>query len=200
MKKLLTILSLMITLSSNSQIKIGNPNLINYELEDSLIVMSDRLPERDTVFKVQYQWDNKAYDYLVEKKDSMTTFTLNGEKRLYTDYRKIGGMSYFFGAWASMIGHGYIQTDKVAHFGAGWSMAMGGYFISKKLKFKHPIVFSIIFASVIGIAKETVWDGIMQKGNPSIMDAVWTGAGAYFGSITIPMFKTKPVKPRLIQY
>lgn len=189
----------MITLSSISQIKIGSPNLINYQLDDSLIAMSDRLPERDTVFKVQYQWDNKAYDYLVEKKDSMTTFTLNGEKRLYTDYRKIGGMSYFFGAWGSMIAHGYIKTDKVAHFAAGWSAAIVGYSLGKKLRLKHPIVFSIIFASVIGGLKETVWDGMMHKGNPSVMDAVWTGVGGYFGAITIPMFKSKPIKPTIIK-
>jgi hypothetical protein len=60
---------------------------------------------------------------------------------------------------------------------------------------KNKEVKSTLIAILAGVLKETVYDKLMKKGTPSIMDAAWTGVGGYYGSITIPMIKTKPVKP-----
>lgn len=116
------------------------------------------------------------------------SFELVGEKKLFTDYRKIGGLSYFFGAWAAMVGHGYIQNDKVKHFAVGHGIGMLTYAVTKK----NRIAKAILMAVVVGGLKETVYDSMMGKGTPSVGDAIWTGVGGYYGSITIPMFKTKP--------
>jgi hypothetical protein len=93
-----------------------------------------------------------------------------------------------------MFGKDAIQKDKVLHFGAGYSIALLTYSVTKK----HRVIKSIAAATVIGILKEVVYDSMMGYGQPSVNDAIWTGVGGYFGAITIPMFKIKPVKPIFI--
>lgn len=159
------------------------------ELEDSLIALSDRMP--DTSFTASYRWDNYKYKYSIVNTYKSATFELISKEKLYTDYRKIGVLSYFFGAWAAMIGHDYIQKDKVLHFVSGWAIGAASYSITKR------VVVSIGIASGVGVLKEVVYDGLMNKGTPSVNDAVWTGVGGFYGSITIPMFKVKPCKPVL---
>lgn len=165
------------------------PFLSFAQIEDSLISFTDKLS--DTTLTKSIQCDNYKYDYLIQNTANSTTFTLLSETKLYTDYRKIGGISYFFGTWASMIGHDAIQRDKVLHFGAGYSIAILTYSITKK----HRVIKSIAVATMIGILKEVVYDSVMSKGNPSVRDAIWTGVGGCYGSVTIPMIKIKPVKP-----
>jgi len=159
------------------------------QTQDSLIVYSDRLP--DTVVTKTIRCDNYEYNYLIQNSANSVTFTLLNEKKLYTDYRKIGGISYFFGYWALMIGHDDVQKDKILHFGAGYGIGLITYSVTKK----HRVIKSIAAATVVGVLKEVVYDSMMSKGNPSIKDAAWTSIGGYYGSITIPMFKVKPVKP-----
>ena len=161
------------------------------QINDSLISYSERL--KDTTLIVNVRCDNKEYKYLIENKQWSATFTLLEEKKLYTDWRKIGGMSYFLGTWASLIGHGYIEEDKVKHFAAGHGISMVSYLCLKNTK--KPVLKSTLIAILAGGLKEGVYDLLMKKGTPSIMDAVWTGVGGYYGSVTIPMIKIKPVKP-----
>lgn len=157
------------------------------QLEDSLISLSDRLP--DTSFTCSYKWDNYRYDYRITNEYRKATFELLGKEKLYTDWRKIGGMFYFFGTWSLMIGHDYIKKDKVKHFVAGYGISVGSYLLTKS------IVKSNLIAIFTGVLKEVVWDGYLKKGTPSYKDALWTGVGGFYGSITIPMIKTKPCKP-----
>lgn len=160
------------------------------QLEDSLIALTERMP--DTSFTASYRWDNYKYQFNVTNKPNSATFELINKQKLYTDWRKIGGLSYFFGAWTTMIGHGYVKKDKVLHFIAGWSIGTLSYVVTKK------IGVSIGIAAAAGILKEVGYDWLMKKGTPSVKDALWTGAGGFYGSITIPMFKTKPCKPILL--
>ena len=160
------------------------------QLEDSLIALSERMP--DTSFTASYRWDNYRYDYSITNRQNSATFELINKQKLYVDYRKIGGLAYFFGAWTAMVGHGYIQKDKVYHFVAGLGIGAISYSITKR------VGVSIGIASGVGILKEWAWDGLMGKGTPSVKDAFWTGVGGAYGSITIPMFKVKPCKPILL--
>jgi len=169
-----TILILLMTLGMRAQV------------QDSLIAYSERLT--DTSLTVNVRCDNYEYIYLIENKRHSTTFTMLEQKKLYTDWRKIGGMSYFFGAWALMFAD--IKEDKVKHFIAGHGVAMATYCVTKK----NRVAKSIIVASLVGIGKEML-DKYAGMGSPTVMDAVWTGVGGVYGSFTIPMFKTKPVKP-----
>jgi len=155
------------------------------QVEDSLISFTERIS--DTTLTKDIQCGNYKYTYLIQNSLNTTTFTLLNETKLYTDYRKIGGLSYFFGAWALMIGHNGIEKDKVLHFGAGYTIGLLTYSITKK----HRVIKSIAASITIGILKELILD----RGNESIKDAVWTGVGGYYGSVTIPMIKIKPVKP-----
>jgi hypothetical protein len=161
------------------------------QVNDSLISFSEKL--KDTTLTVRVRCDNKEYKYLIENREWQATFTLLESKKLYTDWRKIGGVSYFVGGWAALIGHGYIKEDKIKHFAAGYGISMASSLCLKNAKNKE--VKSTLIAILAGVLKETVYDKLMKKGTPSVMDAVWTGAGGYYGSITIPMIKTKPVKP-----
>lgn len=160
------------------------------QLEDSLIALSERMP--DTSFTASYRWDNHKYVYSIANKQNSATFELLSKEKMYTDYRKIGGLAYFFGTWTAMVGHGYVQKDKVYHFIAGLGIGAISYSITKR------VGVSIGIASGVGILKEWAWDGLMGKGTPSVKDAFWTGVGGAYGSITIPMFKVKPCKPILL--
>lgn len=159
------------------------------QVEDSLIAYSDRLP--DTTLTKIIRCDNYEYKYLIQNGVNTTTFTLLNEKKLYTDYRKVGGLSYFFGAWALMIGHDAVQRDKFYHFVAGYSIGILTYAVTKK----HRLIKSIAAATTIGVLKEIVNDWLMGYGSPSVKDAAWTSVGGYYGGVTIPMCKIKPVKP-----
>jgi len=162
---------------------------IENQIGDSLIAYSDRLT--DTTLTKSIRCDNYEYTYLIQNSVNSTTFTLLNEKKLYTDYRKVGGLSYFFGAWALMIAHDAVQRDKFYHFVAGYSIAILTYSVTKK----HRVIKSIAAATTIGILKEIVNDWLMGYGTPSVKDAAWTGVGGYYGGVTIPMCKIKPVKP-----
>lgn len=162
------------------------------QLEDSLIALSERMP--DASFTASYRWDNHKYVYSITNKQNSATFELMSKEKLYTDYRKIGGLAYFFGTWTAMVGHSYIQKDKVYHFAAGYGVGMLTYSVTKK----HRILKAVLMAAGVGILKETVYDSMMGKGIPSVKDAFWTGVGGAYGSITIPMFKIKPCKPILL--
>lgn len=157
-------------------------------IEDTLIAYSDRLP--DTTLTKTIRQDNVEYTYLIQNSINTATFTLLNENKLYTDYRKIGGLSYFFGAWALMIGHDAVQKDKMLHFGAGYSIALLTYSVTKK----HRVIKSISVATIVGILKEVIFD----RGCESIKDMAWTSMGGYYGSVTIPMIKTKPVKIKFV--
>ncbi len=163
------------------------------EIEDSLISLSSRLP--DTTVTKSFLYGNKQYTYLIKNSYMSASFELVCEKKLFTDYRKIGGLSYFFGAWAAMVGHGYIENDKIKHFAVGYGIGMLTYSVTKK----HRILKSVLMAVAIGGLKETVYDSMMGNGTPSMKDFIWTGVGGYYGTISIPMFKTKPtIHPYII--
>ena len=164
------------------------------DINDSLISLSNRLPDTTVVKKFAY--GNMQYTYLIKNSNMSASFELVNQKKLFTDYRKIGGLSYFFGMWAVMLGHSSIETDKVKHFVVGYGIGMLTYSVTKK----HRIIKAIGTAIGVGILKETVYDSMMGKGTPSVKDAIWTVAGGYYGSITIPMFKTKTViHPTIIE-
>lgn len=164
------------------------------QLEDSLIALSERMP--DTSFTSSYRWDNYKYEYAITNNQRAATFELISKQKLYTDWRKIGGLSYFFGAWGLMLGHDAVQMDKVKHFTAGYAISMGSYLLLRKTK--RPILKSNLIAILAGGLKEGVYDWYLKKGTPSIADGIWTGIGGFYGGVTIPMIKTKPCKPMLL--
>ena len=63
-----------------------------------------------------------------------------------------------------------IPQDKVGHFliGAGISLVVGGLVDPDT---------GLIAATVAGIGKEAVWDGLMGRGTVEVLDAVATIAG-----------------------
>jgi hypothetical protein len=157
------------------------------QIEDSLIALSNRLP--DTTVTKSLLYGNKQYTYIIKNSSTSASFELVNKKTLFIDYRKIGGLSYFFGMWAVMLGYSAIEADKVKHFVAGYGIGVLTYSVTKK----HKIAKAIVMAFAVGALKETVYDSMLGKGTPSVKDFVCTGVGGYYGSITIPMFKTKPI-------
>lgn len=164
------------------------PFLTFGQLDDSLIAYSERL--KDTTVFINVREDNFEYKYKIENTYNKATFTLLEETKLYTDYRKIGGLSYFFGTWALMLTNSEVKKDKVYHFGAGYSIATLTYCVTKK----HRVFKSIAAATIAGILKEVIID----RREESVRDGAWTGVGGYFGAITIPMVKIKPYKIKLL--
>ncbi len=65
--------------------------------------------------------------------------------------------------------------DKFLHFLAGFGIAVSA------ATFTTPTV-GFCIAGAVGIAKELVWDRLLGRGTPEILDAVWTFVGAGLGA------------------
>jgi len=71
-----------------------------------------------------------------------------------------------------------IAKDKQKHFIYGVAISL---IISI---FTTPLI-GFIFTSLIGVGKELIWDKWLDKGNPEILDALFTIAGALLSSLFI---------------
>ena len=63
-----------------------------------------------------------------------------------------------------------LDYDKLLHLVAGIYICM---FFSILIN----NVIGLIMVIIIAIGKELIWDNLMKKGTPEIMDAVWTAIG-----------------------
>lgn len=182
MKKIVLLLALTLSITTTfSQSMFGvKPR---HFIEDSLMVLSDSI-KTDTTIIVQIQDFNIKYTYSINKFGNSYTFQQLDKEKTFTNYKTITGSMYFFGAWAAMVGHGYIKTDKVLHFAAGEIAGGAGYSIAKLLNLKHPIAVGILTGVVAGTGKE-LYDKFSGKGVASFSDGFWTGVGGTFGSFTM---------------
>ena len=76
-----------------------------------------------------------------------------------------------------------IEQDKVLHFWVGFAIAsvLNEVCISAHLEFAQ---YSILFlVSAIAIAKETLWDGLLDMGTPELNDVFATVSGAALSTI-----------------
>ncbi len=73
-----------------------------------------------------------------------------------------------------------IGRDKKLHFLAGAAIAV-------VVSMPTTPLIGLIVATGVGIAKEVIWDYMMKRGTPELMDAVWTmiGAGVGAGLMTL---------------
>lgn len=66
-----------------------------------------------------------------------------------------------------------LRHDRLKHFFCGTLLFLGlSIFINP--------LWALIATTAIGIAKEAVYDGVMQKGNVDVLDWVYTISGALF--------------------
>lgn len=58
---------------------------------------------KDTTFIMDFRYENRIYKYKVEQTKHQTFVTELDKKKLYTDWKKIGGVSLFFIAWGALL-------------------------------------------------------------------------------------------------
>lgn len=166
-----------------SQILTDNYN-IPKKVQKTLFNATDSLCN-DTTFTLDFQSENRFYVYKIQKMGDLYVYTKINEIKLYTNWEKITGLSYFFGSWGLLINGDNIKLDKALHFSGGYITSMGSYAIAKKLKAKHPMWVGFASSAMIGLGKEVVYDYYLKKGTPTINDFVWTVLGGGYGVITI---------------
>lgn len=154
MKKLLTMIFMITLLSVKSQ---HVPNKVEQE------ILRRAIEHKIGIDSIQLE----NYKYIV-KIDHMGVDTLNfrydllRKEKLYTDYYKAAGLSYFFlhmGALVVLPGEN-IQKDKYLHFGAGYIAGLGTNILVYKLTEKKWLAFAagILFSGGLGLAKEFIYD------------------------------------------
>lgn len=79
---------------------------------------------------------------------------------------------------------GNAQTDKVAHFGVGFTASAVTTSLCQRYNIKHPVIIGIGVGTLLGIGKE-VYDAQTNKGVCDWKDAGATIFGSALGSITV---------------
>lgn len=91
-----------------------------------------------------------------------------------------------------------IKKDKQYHFYAGAVVGVTTNIISQKLNLSksETIALSLITGVAVGCAKE-FYDGVSRRGNVEFKDALATGAGSLFSSVTLSYtINLKPKKQK----
>ncbi len=71
-----------------------------------------------------------------------------------------------------------LQKDKVMHFCAGLALSLlAGLFVSP--------MFGLLIAAAVGALKEIIWDWLLKKGTPELLDFVATVAGGVIGYLLL---------------
>jgi len=80
-----------------------------------------------------------------------------------------------------------MPQDKMLHFFAGLFISLLAGWLALAFNFdtKTSTAASFLSGTTAGVAKEVVWDDMMGKGTPEVMDAVATTAGSAIGSLVI---------------
>ena len=71
-----------------------------------------------------------------------------------------------------------VPKDKAMHFCAGLALSiLAGLFA-------YPM-FGLLIAAAVGALKEIVWDWLLKKGTPELLDFVATVAGGVLGAVIL---------------
>jgi hypothetical protein len=71
-----------------------------------------------------------------------------------------------------------VPKDKVMHFCAGLALSiLAGLFA-------YPM-FGLLIAAAVGALKEIVWDWLLKKGTPELLDFVATVLGGVLGAVIL---------------